>query len=135
MKKHTIYAGLGFAFAFIVLQVSVAFGRMDTKGQGASLNMTRACYPKIGDVAITLEATTSTDADSGELNVPSMYMLRCDTDAWVRFGASAVTAAADDWLVMAGDMFFIPTGGSEKMRHISALSKDSDGDCRLIECL
>jgi hypothetical protein len=130
MKKS-----LGFLLGAIVLTAPLVWARMDTRSQGNSMNMTRACVPKIGDVALTLEATTSTDADSGALNAGSMYMLRCDTDAWIRFGAAAVTAAADDWLVGANEVFFIPTGGSENMVHISALSKDSNGDCRLIECL
>lgn len=135
MKKNSLYIVLGIAFGFTALQLSSVFAAMNGKTSNAAANLTRACHPRIGDVALTLEATTSSDADSGALNIQSMYMLRCDTDAWVRFGASAVTAVADDWLAGAGEVYFIPTGGSEKMVHISALSKDSNGDCRLIECL
>jgi len=123
-----------FMLALFML-AQVASARMDQHSSGTSNNMTRACVPKIGDVALTLEATTSTDADSGALNTLSMYMMTCDTDAWVRFGAAAVTAVADDWLCREGQVYFIPTGGSEKMIHISALSKDVNGDVRLIECL
>lgn len=130
MKKY-----LKYLIAAAVLAIPLtAYARLATYSSSSSNNLTRACFPKIGDVAITMAATTSTDADSGELDARSLYMLRCDTDAWVRFGAAAVTAVADDWLVGAGQIFFIPTGGPDNLRHISALSKDVDGDCRLIEC-
>jgi hypothetical protein len=112
----------------------ILFAQTENRSQNIAANMTRACYPAVGDVAITLEATTIADADSGALTIGSVYMIRCDTAAWVRFGSAAVTAAVDDWKIEVGEVFFIPTGGPESLAHVSVISVSVDGDCRLIEC-
>lgn len=131
---------MNYKYAFIALLIATPLfawaqtQKLWSEDERQAQNNTRACYPKIGDVALTLAATTGADADSGALNLDSMYMMSCDTDAWIRFGASAVTAVADDWLCRTGEVYFIPTGGPEKLRHISALSSSSNGDVRLIEC-
>jgi hypothetical protein len=125
-----IFLGVG-----VFITAAISTGAMDPRGSERQvLEYTRACTPRIGASAVRLQATTGTDADSGALNLDSVYMIQCDTAAWVRFGASAVTAVANDWLVSPGEIYFIPTGGQENMRHISALSKTVNGDCRLLEC-
>jgi hypothetical protein len=97
-------------------------------------NLTRSCQPKIGAAAQKLDASLVADADSGALNNASKYLLRCTTDHWIRFGSSAVTAVADDWLVEAGEVWELPTGGTQASLHISVLGKDVDGVCYIIEC-
>ena len=130
MKRTLLILAILGIPAFVYAQTK----KVELQGRTEALNNTRACYPKIGDVALTLAATTGADADSGALNMDSMYMMSCDTDAWIRFGSAAVTAVADDWLCRTGEVYFIPTGGPERLAHISALSSSSNGDVRLIEC-
>lgn len=134
MDSKWLSVTIGLALGVVLAVAGTAMGQLESKRDGHSLNLTRACFPKIGQVAVTMAATTSSDADSGALNDDSMYMMRCDTAAWVRFGSSAVNAAADDWLCEPGEVYFIPTGGDQSLLHISAKSKSVDGDVRLIEC-
>lgn len=123
------------ALLLVTAIAGIALAKQDNKTPAEAANLTRAGFPKIGAATITLAATTSLDADSGALQFNAVYMLRCDTDAWIRWGASAVTAASGDWKVGAGEVYYFATGGSQALVHVSALSVSANGSCRLIELL
>lgn len=127
---------IGLAAAIAALFVAAyAVADPDPKNERDAMNLTRACIPAVDGSAITLAATTSADADSGALERGSVYMLQCDTAAWLRWSSAAGTAAADDWLQPAGIVSFFATGGREQDAiHLSALSQTADGDCRLLRC-
>ncbi|MEM6533919.1 MAG: hypothetical protein AAF654_14960 [Myxococcota bacterium] len=132
MKVYGLAAVVGVVVLALAGLVSAQVENLDER---RASNLTRACIPAIGDVAVTLAATTATDADSGALGLGSVYMLQCDTDAWIRWGSSAVTAAADDWKQPAGVVSYFATGAAgRKANHVSALSVSADGDCRLMQC-
>ena len=133
--KTAMMLGALVAVAALLWSPSPVRAGIDTVGQGRALNLTRACFPVIGDSAAVVAATLAAAVASGELNTGSLYMVRCETDAWVRFGAAAVTAAPNDWRINSGEVHFIATGGRQKMRHMSFRNVTADGDCILMECL
>lgn len=133
--KTAMLLGAFVAVAALLWSPSPVRAGIDTVGQGRALNLARACFPVIGDSATVVAATAAAAVASGELSTGSLFMVRCETDAWVRFGAAAVTAAPDDWRINAGEVHFIPTGGRERMRHMSFRNVLIDGDCILMECL
>lgn len=113
-------------------QVALA-GMNRTANQGQLVHeLTRACTPATG-APVRLQATTGTDADSGALDAWTGYRLECDTDAWVRFGTSAVNAVANDNKYRAALPEYFSTSGT--VVHVSALSVSTNGDCRLTKCL
>lgn len=132
---HRIVLALSFGAILLCVGVDLVFAEAENLSERQAANQTRACIPVIGDSAVTLAATTGADADSGALDAGSVYMLQCDTDAWLRWGTSAVTAVADDWLQPAGVVSYFSTGGATNLAtHVSALSVSSNGDCRLLRC-
>ena len=93
--------------------------------------MTVNCNPT-GAAPQTLACATGADADSGALTADTLYLIRCDTDAWVDFNAAASNAAADDNYIPAFSAFPFTTENS--VLHVSCLSVAVDGDCRLTKC-
>jgi hypothetical protein len=112
----------------------VAYAQTQQFNATEAANLTRACAPKPGASVIRMQATTSADADSGALGYNRLYMMMCDTDAWVRWGSTAADAAAHDWKLPAHMILFFLSGGSGNAVHVSAKSVTSNGDCRLLEC-
>ena len=122
------------AFLAIIFLAWQAFGATEPHKDAKALNATRAPHPVIGGSATTrIAVTTSTDGDSGELSDDTVYSITCESDAWLVWGASAVTAVADDFLLFQGERFYFLTGGPEGVRHVSALSRTANGDCHIME--
>src|SRR3990167_6210184 len=99
--------------------------------------MPRMCIPGTA-TATRMQATTGADADSGALAAGTCWMLEGDSDAWAKWGTSAVTAAANDFKLRSGKTYvfcaFPSKDGTAAPQHVSLLSVAVNGDWRILEC-
>jgi len=92
------------------------------------------CVPSTASSTV-LQATTGTDADSGAIGVDTCYMLEGDSDAWAKWGTSAVTASAGDQIKLRADNLYVfCTHGLTAVQYLSLLSVAVNGDWRLLVC-
>ncbi len=125
-----------FALAFVA---AIAYAQPDTQHNMARTNpaltdlMTRACLFPAGGWAI-VNCTNSAAASSAQLNAWSSYIMQCGDDSYWATGTAASGQDADSsdgWLPAGAWLRFITT---DNLRYVSVLNKNSDSDCRVIEC-
>ena len=125
-----------YAFAaFIVLFTAVNYVKADPNwfSDGRSLNMSRACVYATG-AAEEVTATAAASDASAQLNDESTFMINCDNEVWIRWGATAPTAASGDFKLEANTILFFGTGGKNDIRFVAARNVASDGSCWVLEC-
>jgi len=94
-------------------------------------NRNRAPVPVIG-AAEEVTATAAASDAATLLNGDSMYLLTCDTQAYVRWCANATcTAAAGDFKLAADTLFVFAT--TDTLRGFAAKSVAVNGSCWLLE--
>ena len=133
MKKSLV---IFFGLAIVAISVIFAMPTM-AQSQHVLAPMPRMCIPGTA-TATRMQATTGTDADSGALAAGACWMLEGDSDAWAKWGTSAVTAAANDFKLRSGKTYvfcaFPSKDGTAAPQHVSLLSVAVDGDWRILEC-
>ncbi len=80
-----------------------------------------------------ITCTTAASDASTALEVPANYWLYCPQTAWVRWGATAPTAATGDFIIAAGTYFPFGTGGDAGIAYVAAKNVSVSGSCLLIE--
>lgn len=127
--ERLVYAALMFA-AILVVGVTTYATQYKTSVDESS-RWTRACVFAAG-AATTLDCSNVADADSGALTANTRYVLTCTDSTYVRFGSTAVTAAAGDMIVPNGTWLEFAT--SDSIRHLSVLNVNINAACYLLEC-
>jgi hypothetical protein len=98
-----------------------------------SARQTRACVFPAGGWAI-VNCSNSAAASSSQLTAWSRYIMQCGDDSYFAPGiaASGVDADSNDgWIPAGAWLEFLTT---DTIRYMSVLNKNSDSDCRIIEC-
>jgi hypothetical protein len=78
-----------------------------------------------------LTCTTSASDASAALEIPSNYWLYCPQEVYVRWGETAPTAAAGDFIIAAGTYFPFSTG--HDINYVAVKNVSVSGSCWLIE--
>jgi hypothetical protein len=81
-----------------------------------------------------INCSNSAAAQSAQLNKWSRYVVQCTDDSYIAWGdASTDEADSSDGYVPNGAWLEFVT--TEDVRYVSCLNKNSDQDCRIVECL
>jgi hypothetical protein len=94
---------------------------------------TRACvFPSGGWTKI--DCSNSAAASSAALTEWTRYIVQCGDDSYLATGTAASgqdADANDGWLPAGAWLEFMTT---DTIRYLSCLNKNSDSDCRILEC-
>lgn len=122
MKKLTLLA--------LTFLGSTALAANDQLGLGEAQNATRACIPNTS--AQQTISTSTMNAQSTQMSMAVSAYIVCSVDTFVRWGSSAQTAVATDFLLPQKTMFPFFTG--VQARHVAAILSSGTGYCRILEC-
>jgi hypothetical protein len=93
----------------------------------------RPCIYAAG-AAQEVTSLAATSDSSTVLEVPGAYMITCDEEAYVRFGATAPTAVSGDFIFRKDVTYFFGTGGDAGIAYVAARNVTTNGSCWLLEC-
>lgn len=128
MKK--IIFSLFFALALFPLG---ADAQLVKTSQDDSARLGRSCiYPSGGWTIINCSNVAA--ASSAQLNAWSRYVIQCGDDSYFATGTAATgqDADANDGYIPAGAWTDFST--TDTIRFVSVLNRNSDSDCRILEC-
>jgi hypothetical protein len=80
-----------------------------------------------------ITSTTSASDASAELEQPANYWLYCPQDSYCRWGATAPTAAAGDFIITARTYWPFATGGSAPIKYVACKNVSVSASCWIIE--
>ena len=128
-----IIAGLlfiGATMAYAVPEVQYSMAHLQGITNQAA---TKACIFPSGGWTI-IDCSNSAAASSSALNQWSRYVIQCGDDSYFATGTAASGQDADTsdgWVPAGGWLEFMTT---ESIKYVSVRNKNSDSDCRILEC-
>lgn len=99
-----------------------------------SITHARSCIFASGGWS-KIDCSNVAAASSAELNHWSRYVIQCGDDSYFATGTAATGQDADTndgWIPQGAWVEFATTA---TIKYVSVLNKNSDSDCRIIECL
>lgn len=121
---------VGITCLFIALLSAAAYG-LPSATPSATTAALQACTPVAG-AAEEITATTGASDASAALTQLKVYYMKCDTEAYVRWGSTAPTAAAGDFKLPADTV--LPFATTVATRYVAAKSVSVSGSCWIIAC-
>lgn len=127
--------------AAIIASLAASVALAQTSGQGNIARLgpdftqqaQRACLFPSGGWTI-IDCSNAAAVSSAQLNAWSRYVIQCGDDSYFAPGTAASGQDADTndgWVPANAWLEFLTT---DTLRYVSVRNKNSDSDCRILEC-
>lgn len=125
------FIGCGILGATFLVGVQIASAQTTQMGQREATNEARDCLFKVG-AAEEITSTTGASDSSAALTKNSRYLVKCDSEGYVRWGTSAATAASGDFKLPQDTV--LPFRTNDTVIYFAARSVSVSGSCWVLEC-